>query len=108
MATDPRQQTLSLREITNRRRSITRQAHGGSLFSCPPEIHKPGFLMLKPEAGLPRARWLLAPTAPHIHHALILKTEEDRRDDETRRRDERRGSHRNQKKKRRMDLLSRV
>lgn len=32
--------------------------------------------MLKTEAGLPRARWLLAPPASHVYHALILSTTE--------------------------------
>lgn len=48
-----------------------------SLFSSRPFFvcHKPGFLMLESEARLPRARRLLAPTASHIHHALILDTD---------------------------------
>lgn len=35
-------------------------------------VDMPGFLVLKAETGLPRARRFLAPSAPDIHHAIIL------------------------------------
>lgn len=65
----------SLRKSERKREINDGSARGGPVvFLLFLKRHKPGFLVLESEARLPRARWLLAPTAPYIYHALILRT----------------------------------